>query len=63
MRNDKYQPSPGAHLTRTSRAALMRLYEARGAEPGHELEDWLEAENEIQQARSGHPREVMKDCG
>ena len=23
------------------------LYEARGAEPGHELEDWLNAEQEL----------------
>jgi len=23
------------------------LYEARGAQPGHELEDWIQAESEI----------------
>jgi hypothetical protein len=26
-----------------------QLYEARGGEPGHDLEDWLEAEHDIQQ--------------
>ncbi|HXT12606.1 MAG TPA: DUF2934 domain-containing protein [Candidatus Angelobacter sp.] len=25
------------------------LYEARGREPGHELEDWLRAEQELEQ--------------
>ena len=28
------------------------LYERRGCEPGHELEDWLRAEHELQQRRS-----------
>jgi Protein of unknown function (DUF2934) len=28
------------------------LYEQRGREPGHELEDWLQAEHEVQQRRS-----------
>ena len=26
------------------------LFEARGSEPGHELEDWLEAEREVRAA-------------
>jgi hypothetical protein len=25
------------------------LYEQRGGEPGHELDDWLRAENDVQQ--------------
>jgi hypothetical protein len=32
---------------RIARAAYLRA-EARGFEPGHELEDWLEAEREIE---------------
>jgi hypothetical protein len=49
MRNDKYQPSPGENHPNEDEVArrAYELYEARGAEPGHELEDWLEAENEI----------------
>lgn len=29
------------------------LYQARGGEPGHELEDWLSAEQEV--TRKGQP--------
>ena len=28
------------------------LYERRGCEPGHELDDWLQAEHEVQLRRS-----------
>ena len=28
-------------------ARAHEIYLARGAEPGHELEDWLQAENEL----------------
>jgi Protein of unknown function (DUF2934) len=28
------------------------LYERRGCEPGHELDDWLRAEHKLQQRRS-----------
>ena len=27
------------------------LYEARGGEPGHEIQDWLEAEQEVNNRR------------
>ncbi len=30
------------------------LYEARGSEPGHELEDWTKAESEILQQTKLH---------
>ncbi len=29
------------------RYRAYELYEARGAEPGHELDDWLRAEDEV----------------
>lgn len=39
----------------TSEEAVQRrayeLFVARGQEPGHELEDWLQAEEEIRQGR------------
>jgi Protein of unknown function (DUF2934) len=46
---------PGPHSTGNADAArrrmiaeaAYRLSERRGFEPGHELEDWLAAENEI----------------
>lgn len=36
----------------------FELYSARGQEPGHELEDWLEAEREVRQ--SGTERQVTR---
>ena len=32
-------------------ARAHEIYLARGAEPGHELEDWLQAEQEIREWR------------
>jgi Protein of unknown function (DUF2934) len=32
------------------REAAYALFEARGCEPGHELDDWLTAEAQVQQA-------------
>lgn len=29
------------------RSLAYRIYRARGGEPGHELEDWLQAEREL----------------
>jgi hypothetical protein len=29
------------------RALAYRLFQARGGEPGHELEDWIQAEREL----------------
>jgi hypothetical protein len=39
------------------------LYEARGSEPGHELEDWTKAESEILQRTKLHrAAQVSKDA-
>ena len=35
------------NLEEQIRARAYKLYEARGREEGHDLEDWLEAEAEI----------------
>lgn len=33
------------------REMAYACFEARGCEPGHELDDWLQAEAQVQQAR------------
>jgi len=35
------------------RAAAYALYEARGCADGHELDDWLQAEQQVQQSLAG----------
>ena len=35
------------------RLRAYQLYEARGREDGHELDDWLRAEEEITQKKAG----------
>jgi outer membrane protein TolC len=37
------------------------LYETRGREPGHELDDWLQAERELSSADSDWRRPVRHD--
>src|SRR4051812_28406385 len=44
-----YQANPEAIARRA-----YQLYQQRGSEPGHELEDWLQAEAELT-ARAGGP--------
>jgi len=41
-------PNPGDEHIRTR---AYELYEARGREPGHEWEDWLQAEREVRPKR------------
>jgi len=38
------QPAPTEDEVR---ALAYQIYQARGGEPGHELEDWLQAEREL----------------
>lgn len=49
--NKKHQPSVGDNHSNSDKIAqrAYELYEARGGEAGHELEDWLQAEREITQ--------------
>ena len=49
QKNKENQPSTGKNdqdQDEVSRRAY-ELYQARGAEAGHDLEDWLQAEEEI----------------
>lgn len=52
-RGREQQPSPGENVSDQDDIArrAYELYEARGSEPGHELEDWLAAEREIHRQR------------
>ncbi|OGU20643.1 MAG: hypothetical protein A3K13_00350 [Gemmatimonadetes bacterium RIFCSPLOWO2_12_FULL_68_9] len=42
----RQQPRP-APAEDDVRSLAYRIYQARGGEPGHELEDWLQAEREL----------------
>ena len=48
-RNKQHQPSSGEDRPNQDEIArrAYELCQARGGEPGHELEDWLQAEREI----------------
>ena len=37
----------GKELQDKIQVRAYELYEARGAQPGHELEDWVQAESEV----------------
>jgi len=47
--NEAYQPSPAEDHVNDDEIArrAYELYEARGREPGHEIDDWLDAEQQI----------------
>ena len=46
------QEKPTLALEDEIRRRAYELYEQRGREDGHELEDWLRAEEEVTQKRS-----------
>jgi hypothetical protein len=52
---DQATPTPAAPFDREQaiREAAYACYEARGGEPGYELDDWLTAEAQVQQANGG----------
>ncbi len=41
------QPKPPALTPEQIRRRAQEIYEARGSAPGHELDDWLKAEQEL----------------
>lgn len=43
------------NLEENVRLRAYQLYEARGREEGHELDDWLHAEEEITKEKKIHP--------
>jgi len=47
--NQEKQPSPGEDDPNHDEVArcAYELYQTRGGEPGHELKDWLHAEQEV----------------
>ena len=47
--NKSNQPSPGENSPNQDEVArrAYELYQARGGGPGHELEDWLHAEQDV----------------
>lgn len=51
--NERFTPNPTASTfdrEQAIREAAYACFEARGCEPGHELDDWLKAEAMVQQA-------------
>ena len=49
--NDVPNPSSPVERDEISRRAYER-YEERGREPGHDVDDWLEAERDVQRQSS-----------
>ena len=48
LRKRAAPPANGRLRDEVIRARAYELFERRGGEPGHELDDWLEAERELQ---------------
>ena len=46
------QAEPAPEMLERVRARAYELFELRGGEEGHDLEDWLQAEAEITQQRA-----------
>jgi|SoiMethySBSTD1v2_1073268.scaffolds.fasta_scaffold556196_2 hypothetical protein len=57
--NKTNQPSPAKNHHDQDEIArrAYELYQARGSGPGHELEDWLQAEREV----NGHGQMVQSE--
>lgn len=65
--NDQNSEEPSAFIERDRRHALIAehayyLAEQRGFEPGHELDDWLTAETNVEQAFASSGEE-SRLCG
>jgi DUF2934 family protein len=56
------QPDPAQSRLDADRIAqrAYERYEARGREDGHDMEDWLEAERELQQSVSSHATRAVR---
>ena len=57
LNEKKYQAASTAELSNHEDAIRQRaytIYESRGCEPGHELDDWLLAESEVM-SEEKHP--------
>ena len=51
-RNRKAQAQSAPDLEEKLRQRAYELYEARGREAGHDVDDWLQAEAELSAAKS-----------
>jgi hypothetical protein len=61
---NKHADSSGHHTREPAEAAFVEteavsrrayeLFQQRGREPGHELDDWLRAEHELKESKSPH---------
>jgi Protein of unknown function (DUF2934) len=53
------RPDPSAEVTADAiRSRAYELYEARGGDPGADLEDWLRAERELRESTDGTDNEA-----
>ena len=55
------QPPKRDPLTEAIAERAYELFLARGAEPGHDLEDWLRAEREILDAARAHVNAIKRE--
>jgi hypothetical protein len=46
-RESRHRPAPPATTEQQIRTRAYELYRARNGEPGHDVDDWLRAEEEI----------------
>jgi len=51
-------PAPDVDREELIRKAAYALYEQRGSGPGHELEDWLEAEARVTSAATDEQKDT-----
>jgi len=50
IKADLQETASGGELQDQIRARAFQLYEQRGSDDGHDLDDWLQAEAELSQA-------------
>jgi hypothetical protein len=60
-RRSDAQPPKRDPLTEAIAERAYELFLARGAEPGHDLEDWLRAEREILDAARAHVNAIKRE--
>ena len=59
-RLSKSRPSQSAPTTESDIARLAyALYLARGCEPGHDVDDWLQAERELRDEQGSSPAKAL----
>ena len=49
IKTNLQKPQDGGELQNQIRARAFQLYEQRGRDDGHDLDDWLQAEAELSQ--------------